>query len=83
MRLYRVIDGKRIEFVGTDVKVTPGQWHRLGLGIVGMHFKVSFDDKPVLFEADDATLTKTGQVGLWTKADSVTEFDGLIVSQKD
>jgi hypothetical protein len=28
-----------------------------------------------LDEVDDATFTKAGKVGLWTKADSVTHFD--------
>jgi hypothetical protein len=28
-----------------------------------------------LFEAEDATFTKAGKTGLWTKADSVTYFD--------
>ena len=28
-----------------------------------------------LFEVDDRTFSESGQVGLWTKADSVTLFD--------
>jgi hypothetical protein len=34
----------------------------------------------LLFEADDPSIGNAGQVGFWTKADSVTEFDGLTVN---
>ncbi len=31
-------------------------------------------------DAHDQTFAEPGKVGLWTKADSVTEFDGLTVA---
>jgi hypothetical protein len=33
-----------------------------------------------LFDAEDRTFMKAGKTGLWTKADSLTYFDGFIVS---
>jgi hypothetical protein len=39
-------------------------------------FKVSFNGAPT-FEVEDATFAEAGQVGLWTKADSVTAFDSF------
>jgi len=30
-----------------------------------------------LFEVDDRTFSDAGQIGLWTKADSVTLFDQI------
>jgi hypothetical protein len=34
---------------------------------------------PALNNATDPTFAKAGKVGLWTKADSLTHFDELIV----
>jgi hypothetical protein len=76
VRLYRVVAGRRVQFAGTNHVVSSDQWHTLALEIKGSHFRVSFDGK-VLFEADDKTITGTGKVGVWTKADSVTHFDNF------
>jgi len=38
-----------------------------------------YDDSKVLGRAKDETLKDAGKVGLWTKADSVIEFDDLTV----
>ena len=45
---------------------------------VGDHFTVWYDDNKVL-DAKDETFKDAGKVGLWTKADSVIEFDDLTV----
>jgi hypothetical protein len=79
VRLYRVIDGNRTQFAGADVKVSSGEWHDLTLVVKGSHFNVVYEGMP-LFEADDSAIGNAGQVGLWTKADSVTEFDLLTVN---
>jgi hypothetical protein len=47
----------------------------------GDRFTVLFDEKP-LFEVVDGTFTQAGKVGLWTKADSVTYFDGFEVQER-
>jgi hypothetical protein len=39
---------------------------------------VSLDGR-VLFSASDRTFAEAGRVGLWTKADSLTHFDGFEV----
>jgi hypothetical protein len=82
VRLYKIVAGKRTQFAGVDVKVTPGEWHSLKLSVRGEHFAVLFDGKK-LFEADDATFADAGRIGLWTKADSVTKFDDLKVENFD
>jgi hypothetical protein len=74
VRIYRVVKGSRIQFGGAGTKVTGNEWHTLRVEFTGSHFKVSYDNRP-LFEADDRTFTTDGKVGVWTKADSVTEFD--------
>jgi len=78
VRLYKVVDGKRRQFAGADVEVPKGTWQELGLTVEGDRFAVSLDGKE-LFRATDRTFAGAGRVGLWTKADSVTHFDGLIV----
>ena len=77
-RLYRMVDGKRLQFATANAKVTSGQWHTLRVVAKGDHIVCYFDSK-VLIDAHDATYAK-GKVGLWTKADSVIAFDNLTVS---
>ena len=81
--LYRVKGGERvaIEPKGTAPKtygvkhVVPKQtWCRLGVEFEGRRIVVSFNGER-LFEAEDGTFEGVGAVGLWTMADSVTEFD--------
>ena len=44
----------------------------------GPDFQVFFNGAP-LYEVSDGTFAGPGRVGVWTKADSVTEFDDLTV----
>jgi hypothetical protein len=82
VRLYYVAKGDRRQFAGATVKISAGDWHTLKLSVKGNHFQVSVDGRP-LFEADDETFKDAGGVGLWTKADSVTQFDDLSVAPFD
>jgi hypothetical protein len=77
VRLYKVVDGKRRQFAGVDVKVLAGKWQELGLKAEGDRLTVSLDGKE-LFSATDRTFAEAGRVGLWTKADSLTHFDDLV-----
>ena len=76
VRFYRVVKGAREQLEGANVKVTPNEWHQLGLRAEGERFTITFDGKP-LFTATDRTFTGAGKVALWTKADSVTRFDRI------
>jgi hypothetical protein len=78
VRLYKMVDDRRKQFAGAEVKVTSGQWHTLRVVARGDHI-VCFFDGQKLIDVHDATYTK-GKVGLWTKADSVTAFDDLTVA---
>ncbi len=82
VRLYKIVDGVRKQFAGADTKVALAEWHTLKLEVKGEHFKVTFNGK-LLYEADDATFADAGKVGLWTKADSVTQFDDLTAESAD
>jgi hypothetical protein len=76
VRLYRVVDGRRIQFAGTDTRVPRDRWQALALRAVGDRFEVSLDGR-MLFAAADRTFAEAGRVGVWTKADSLTHFDAL------
>ena len=76
VRLYRVVDGRRTQFAGVDVPVPRDRWQSLGLRVQGDRLSVSLDGRE-LFAATDRTFRDAGQVGLWTKADSLTHFDNL------
>jgi hypothetical protein len=77
-RFYHVIAGKREQIASIDMRVTPNEWHELAIEAVGNSFIVKYDGEKVI-EATDETLKEAGQVGVWTKADSVTLFDDLTI----
>ncbi len=54
-----------------------GQWHTIRVVAVGDHFQASLDGQRLLDHRD--ARFRAGQVGLWTKADSITAFDDLMV----
>lgn len=88
--LYKTQDGVRsdLKVKGTDAgygvkaEVPKGRWSTLSVMAAGDSFVVSIDGKP-LFEVVDQTFTEPGKVGLWTKADSVTRFDKLVIQVYD
>jgi hypothetical protein len=81
---YKTVDGTRsaLDIVGrkggygVKVPVPSDQWHALRVEFAGSRFKVIFNGKPA-FEVEDSTFSEAGQIGLWTKADSVTTFDAV------
>ncbi len=78
VRLYAVVGGNRTQLAAQPVVVAPNTWHKLRLIVSGRRLQVYFNDVMVCEAADDAH-RDAGQVGLWTKADSVTLFDDLVV----
>ncbi len=79
--IYHTIKGKRTEKKRTNVKVSSGTWHTLRVDFSGNHFTVTFDGKKAL-EWEDDIFQNAGKVGVWTKADSVTEFDDFTYGSK-
>jgi len=76
--IYHVVGGRRRAFSNRDVKVTSNAWHILKVRATGEHFTVWLDGLQVL-DTTDSTFADAGRVGLWTKADSVIEFDDFTV----
>lgn len=79
-RLYHVVNGKRVQFAGADFKVTPQVWHEIRVEGRGDEFKCYYDGQ-LQITAKDATFMDAGEIGLWTKADSVIYFDDLVVQE--
>lgn len=79
VRLYYVKDGRRKQFASWRGNVSSGAWHELRVEAKADHILVYWDKKKVI-DARDGTFPDAGQVGLWTKADSVTLFDDLVVT---
>jgi len=78
VRLYRVVAGHRVQFGGANIKVPSGIWQELAIEARSSRFEAFLNGKN-LFTASDTTFTAPGRVALWTKADSVTYFDDLLV----
>jgi 3-keto-disaccharide hydrolase len=84
--LYKVEKGKRTDLpvkgegrtYGKAAQVPSGQWSTLHVVATGPRFEVFFNGTK-LYEVEDTTFTQPGKVGVWTKADSVTQFDDLTI----
>jgi hypothetical protein len=82
--LYKVQNGKRTDLplkgrgrtYGTKAKVPRREWSQLRVVARGDLAEVYLNGQK-LFEVEDNTFPNAGNVGLWTKADSVTLFDDL------
>ncbi len=79
VRLYYVKDGGRHQIASWSGRVAGSSWHELRVDARGDRFEVYWDGQKIL-DAHDRTFPEAGKVGVWTKADSVTYFDGLTVA---
>ena len=76
-RVYHVVAGKRIQ-IGTKegVKVPTGEWHKLKVDVKGNKMEGYLDGEK-MWEVTDDTFKDAGKVGLWSKADAQSHFDGF------
>ncbi len=77
-RLYHVVNGRRIQFAGSNFKVSSGAWHEMRVEAQGSEFRCYYDGQ-LKITAQDSAFKNAGKIGLWTKADSVIYFDDLTV----
>ncbi len=81
VRLYKVVDGKRMQLATKEgLKAPAGEWHTLSIRMRGDAIECSLNGQQQL-EAKDATFSKAGKIGLWTKADAQTNFDQLTADE--
>jgi hypothetical protein len=87
--LYKVEKGTRTDLpvkgegrtYGKKTEVPAKQWSTLRVVANGRLFEVYFNGTK-LYDVEDTTFTQPGKVGVWTKADSVTQFDDLTIVTK-
>lgn len=75
---FRLYDYDRGRHQLATTKVKPpalGQWHTLRIVAAGDHIQAYFNGELMIDHRDSRF--RSGQIGLWTKADSVTAFDDL------
>jgi len=78
-RLYTVVNGKRSTLASARVtEPRLGTWHTLRVAATGPKIRAYLDGVQLL-DHEDQTFAE-GWIGLWTKADSVTEFADLEVT---
>ncbi|MEL6372464.1 MAG: family 16 glycoside hydrolase [Pseudomonadota bacterium] len=84
--LYKMQKGRRRDLplvgkgrtYGAKAPVPRSAWHTLRVTVKGPVFTVYLNDQE-LYKVKDTTFKRAGKVGLWTKADSVTQFDDLMM----
>lgn len=79
-RLYSYDRGRRQLASATVKPPALGQWHTVRVVAVGDHIQAWLNDALYLDHRD--ARFKSGRIGLWTKADSVTAFDDLVIRGK-
>lgn len=79
VRLYHFVGGVRTQISSWTGTIAAGAWHDLTLEVRGDRLRVEWDGQTVI-EATDATIAGPGRTGLWTKADSISDFDELEVT---
>jgi len=76
-RLYAYDRGRR-QLASASVKTPPlGLWHTVRVVAVGYHLQAWLNGTLYLDHRDSRF--RSGRVGLWTKADSITAFDDLAI----
>src|SRR5437899_1245361 len=79
--IYHTINGRRTEKKRTSMPIATNVWHTLRVDFQNNHFTVTCDGRKAI-EWDDETFKDAGNVGLWTKADSVALFDDFTYGAK-
>jgi hypothetical protein len=82
-RLYKVVGGVRRQLASVKYEPAPmGSWHTIRVMHHGDKLSCSLDGKYRL-EAQDTAILNSGGVGVWTKADALSWFEGFSVRRVD
>ena len=77
--LFEFRNGKRHKMAFVERRIDTGIWHDLRVEIKGSRIEGFFNGDPVIFL--DTGKSLAGFVGLWTKSDSTTWFDALVIEK--
>lgn len=78
--LFAFRDGRRSELASAPARLETGVWRKLAVETRGREAKCLLDGRPVIAHRLDAPVS--GRLGLWAKADSITDFSGLGVEKE-
>ncbi len=78
-RLYKVINGRRIQLKSSKITMQKNKWYNIKIIVNGEYIKCYFNNS-LEMETTDNSLKNYGKIGLWTKSDAVTYFDDLKIS---
>ncbi len=81
-RVYKVIDGNRIEISSSKVNLIDNKWYSIRVIMKSNSIKCYFNGE-LKMELLDNTFTQAGKIGLWTKSDAETYFDDLQIKSLD
>lgn len=70
----KMVNGQCFEYESAPMRVAPRRWHTLRMEFDGPHFTAALENQFAL-AWDDDTFTNAGYAGVWTKADTVAQFD--------
>ena len=75
--LFKYVGGVRSSVASAPTSISTGQWHSLRVTATADSL-LGYVDGRLAISVRDSTYAQ-GKVGLWTKADSVTYFDDLVI----
>jgi hypothetical protein len=78
---FKVINGVRSAPVGNAIPIARGTWHDLTIECQGTRIRALLNGKEALPWLDDKSLS-AGQIGFWTKSDSVSYFSDTKIVYK-
>jgi len=79
-RFYKVLDGQRGPLVGPDVPIPSGTWHEMLVECKGNQIHCQLDGKELISVTDKANAITSGNIGFWTKSDSVSYFGDTTIT---
>lgn len=77
INIYKYVNGTRVVLKEGAAPVASNQWQDLRVEVSGVRIRGLLNGQPVVETVDETF--KSGRVGLWTKADSVTCFDDVAI----
>jgi hypothetical protein len=78
VRFYKFVNGERSTPIGPELPVARGVWHELTVECRGNQIRCLFNGKEAIPALTDNSFA-FGQLGFWTKSDSVSHFaDGKV-----
>lgn len=78
---FKVVDGQRGEPIGIKARIPSGEWLEMGIECKGTTIRTTLNGKPAIPDLTDKTFT-SGQIGFWTKSDSVSYFADTVINYK-